>query len=618
MALLISGVTADSPLGLILGDAFGASVRFVSELADEPCPSADLAIGVHRDGDAAAADAFGAWARRVRVPALAVCLAAAEAIIGPVSLPERAGCGRCARMRMTAAEVATNGLADERARHSAVHDVSTIAAAVVSEVAAIARGPVCESRLLDHVLVCDAGSGETSRHRVVPLSRCAICGGAAAWPAPSARTDRPSAEDDPAAVVAALAGWIDPRTGVISRITLELSGEDCAGLPIIATASPPYVVDEAGALHRLPIGWGKGMTLSGALLSAVGEAVERYAPSLPDPDRLVWARPGDLDGEVLDPRSFALYSDAQYAGAAFPFRRFDPDVSHPWVLGRWLGGEVPVWVPAVFAFLSLTLRPEQQLCQGTSNGLAASTDAEDAALRAILELVERDAFMVAWLTACPGRRVTLDDTLDARLAQVLAGIEALGAEVELLVLPTSAFGTTALCLGLGDGDRYPGVTLGLAADLDPLAAVRQAILELAQTGPHLRRMMRGRALPVPEHPRDVHDMIQHAVYYFPVERAAAFDRVRQGAAPVALRDLAAAAPQRSLASCAAALAATGIRVALVDVSSPDVATGPFRVVRAVSPDLQPISYGHGLDHPLVPRIRMPAGAPGAPAIHPLW
>ena len=44
-------------------------------------------------------------------------------------------------------------------------------------------------------------------------------------------------------------------------------------------------------------------------------------------------------------------------------------------------------------------------------------------------------------------------------------------------------------------------------------------------------------------------------------------------------------------------------VAIVDVTSPDVATGPFRVVRAVSPDLQGLAYGYGMDRAVVSRIR---------------
>ena len=619
-SLLICGIAADSALGQVLAGAFGSSARFLPDLLTVGLPpSADLAIGVHYEGDHHAADTFEAWALSVGVPALSVRLEASEPIIGPLALPGRAGCGYCARARMTAAAAAAAGLTDPPVLAGSAHEVSAAAGAMlVSEIAGIVGGRAFESRLLDHVLVCEAGSVSTSLHRVIPLSRCPVCGGAAAWAAAPARATRLSAEVSPESVLAALSGWVDPRTGVIARIALELSGEAHDEPPVIATASPPYAVGEGGALRRLPIGWGKGMTLSGALLSAIGEAIERYAPSLPDPERIVWARPADLDGVFLDPRDFVLYSEAQYEREGFPFRRFDPTVRHPWVLGKWLGSEAPVWVPAVFAFLSLTLRPEQQICQGTSNGLAASMDADDAALRATLELIERDAFMAAWLAGCPGRRVELDDALDPQLARVLAGVEALGAEVELFVLPDSACGTAALCLAFGDGDRYPGVTIGLGADLDPRAAVRQAILELAQTGPHLRRLMRARALPVPAHPWDVREMIQHAVYYFPRERAAAFDRLRHGATPVALRDLAPGTLQRSLASCAAALAAANVRVAVVDVTSPDVATGPFRVVRAVSPDLQAISYGYGLDHPPVERIRIRGIASQAPPIHPLW
>lgn len=616
--ILISGVAADGALGAALAGAFGASARFVSDLpaVDLDLP-ADLAIGVHRGDDLDAARRFDAWAMAARVPALGVRLDAAEAIIGPLALPGRPGCGHCARLRMQAAQAAADG-STEPAPPGPSCDVSAVAAALVSEIAAILGRPAGESRLLDHVVIFHATNGGTSLHRVIPLSRCPVCGGAAAHAVRSPAAIRLSAEDPPESVLAALAGWIDPRTGIISKIELELSGEAHDALPIVATASPPCAVTEDGTLRRLPVGWGKGMTLSGALLTAVGEAIERYAPSLPDPERIVWARPADLDGAFLDPRCFTLYSDAQYARDGFPFRRFDSDVPHPWVRGTWLSSGAAVWVPAVFAFLSLTLYPEQQICQGTSNGLAASTDPDDAALRAILELIERDAFMAAWLTGCPGQRVELHGALPPPLAQVIAGVEALGAEIEVLVLPTSVCGTTAFCLARGDGERYPGATIGLGTDLDPCAAVRQAILELAQTGPHLRRLMRQHAVPVPKDPTDVRDMLQHAIYYFPPGRAAAFDRLRHGAEPIALRDLVPGTLPRSLASCAAALAAADIRVALVDVTSPDVATGPFRVIRAVSPDLQAISYGYGFDHPPVERIRARGLASPAPPIHPLW
>ncbi len=84
-----------------------------------------------------------------------------------------------------------------------------------------------------------------------------------------------------------------------------------------------------------------------------------------------------------------------------------------------------------------------------------------------------------------------------------------------------------------------------------------------------------------------------------------------------VRDLKSVA-QRSLKDCAAALDEAGVRVALVDVTSADVATGPFSVMRAVSPDLQPIWYGYGLERMPVNRIRKMKVAEDVPPINPIW
>ncbi len=410
----------------------------------------------------------------------------------------------------------------------------------------------------------------------------------------------------------ALAGWVDRRTGVISDLFIEPPDDPRVSLPIIATAAPPHLLEKDGSLHRLPAGWGKGLTISGAVLSAVGEAIERYSASIIDSEKIVWKRPDEIEGDVLHPHDLGLYSDEQYDREDFPYVRFDSTIPHPWVLGSWLNNGSPIWLSALFVFLSIELHREQLIAQGTSNGLAASSSKDDAALRAILELVERDAFMSTWLTASPTQLIQLDDTLDPLLRTVLEGIEVLGATVEIYRLPASVIGTTVLCLALGDGDQYPGVTFGLGCDLDPRVGLRQAVLELGQTGPYLRRMMRSKVLNPAEVPRGVREMLDHAAYYFPKERSSAFDRLRSQEI-ISLRELK-SVPKRSLEDCAAALDEAGVRVALVDVTSADVATGPFSVMRAVSPDLQPIWYGYGLER-IHNKLKI---ASDVPPINPIW
>src|SRR5262249_15435769 len=152
-------------------------------------------------------------------------------------------------------------------------------------------------------------------------------------------------------------------------------------------------IEVAPPARPMPGGWGKGTTAAAAVVGAIGEAIERYAGSMPDPSRIVWSRPSDLPGAVLDPRELALYDDDQMARAGFPFVKFAPEVAHPWIAGEWAGTQDPVWVPAILAYISLDVRREHVFCQGSSNGMAAWSNRSEAALRAILELLERDALM---------------------------------------------------------------------------------------------------------------------------------------------------------------------------------------------------------------------------------
>lgn len=612
--------------GIGPGDAFAAPIRrflgpgviFCSVLpAPAGGPPFDLAVAVDVPDRSDSVLAAAAWALQNGVACLGVRIHTGEIMVGPLALPARAGCINCARERMFAA---SGQVGNGRALASiAPESTETVGRLVAREIHAIQRRGPEQSRLLDHITILNTLTYALSIHRVIPLSRCAVCGGAASFPRTGSKSRAVSASDPPERLIKALGGWLDWRTGIVARLRLTAPEDSGVDLPLTATAMPPHVVDESGRLKRLPLGWGKGLTISSAILSAVGEAIERYSPSIPDCRRMDWAPMRDLSGAVLDPREFALYSEAQYRRKGFPYSRFDPDVAHPWVLGKCLNSGEPVWVPAVLAFLALKLQPRQLICQGTSNGLAAHVDSDQAAVRAILELVERDAFLAAWLTASPGRQIELDDSLEPALGAILEGIERLGAKVELYALDQAACGTAILCLARGDGHQYPGATVGLGCDLEPHRAVQQAILELGQTGPHLRRMMRSGALAVPRDPTEVRELLDHAAWFFPAERAREFDRVRSDSRPIALQDLpGAAARKHSLAACARALEAAAIRVALVDVTSPDVATGPFRVIRAISPDLQPLWYGYGFERDPVPRIRARGVARPLPPIHPIW
>lgn len=85
-------------------------------------------------------------------------------------------------------------------------------------------------------------------------------------------------------------------------------------------------------------------------------------------------------------------------------------------------------------------------------------------------------------------------------------------------------------------------------------------------------------------------MEDHALYYVPPARAGAIAFLGEKGT-IHASDL--PEPQEiSSASICRGLAAAGLRVAIADVTSPDLAASPFRVARALGEGFQQIHFGH--------------------------
>src|SRR5215831_14305123 len=108
--------------------------------------------------------------------------------------------------------------------------------------------------------------------------------------------------------------------------------------------------------------------------------------------------------------------------------------------------------------------------------------------------------------------------------EILDRIRKRGADVRLYRLHAGIPGaSTVLCLARGDGKNWPGVTLGIGSHLSLRKAAHKAILELGQTGPFLCSLMTGKERSIPASPDEVRTFQQHAMFYFPRYRSAAFE-----------------------------------------------------------------------------------------------
>jgi ribosomal protein S12 methylthiotransferase accessory factor len=287
-----------------------------------------------------------------------------------------------------------------------------------------------------------------------------------------------------------------------------------------------------------------------------------------------------------------------------------------WAPGRWLDTDEEVKVPALATYMSFPARPKHRFAQTTSSGLAAGKSFEDATLRALYELIERDAFMLTWLSRRAGLRINVE-RCDATASRALTEIERLGARTELYLLDVGTGHPTVVCLGLGDAESWPAATIGLGTHADIDVALRKAVFEHGHYGLYLRRLMReGRHTNI-RNPSDVVQSLDHGLLYIHPEHVSILDTFR-GGSQVSLPKLRSQYREKAtLSACVSRLLEAGIRTAAVDVTSSDVALAGIRVVRAFGVNMQPIHFGFGCERLKNPRLKAILADHAEDAPHPI-
>jgi ribosomal protein S12 methylthiotransferase accessory factor len=383
-----------------------------------------------------------------------------------------------------------------------------------------------------------------------------------------------------------LADVVSPYVGLVTEIDELLpSPDDALHFHVVAAAADPApTLGRAGGTPGQP-GSGYGADHDAVRAAALGEAIERYSATFVPEETLVTASAAELGSDAVAPESFALFAPEQLAQPGFPFVPFTRETRLRWVRARRLSDDREAWLPAQLVYLGFPLG-EPLIGHSTSNGLAAGETWERALLPALLELVERDAFMLAWnarisypLLAWQTSR-TLREYYDRYLARSRA---------RLTVVDLSTVHDVPVALAIVRGS--PGAfAVGAGAATTIEEAWRKAVCEAYAVRRAARELViaEPRAAFAPDF-RDVTEFVDHIKVYAYAEnepRAGFLDASPDRRLPAAV------CPLDGIDDLLARLARNGIEAYAVDVTSPDVREAGLVVVRAVAPRLLPLDVRH--------------------------
>ncbi|GGQ66822.1 TOMM precursor leader peptide-binding protein [Couchioplanes azureus] len=393
--------------------------------------------------------------------------------------------------------------------------------------------------------------------------------------------------------------YVDREAGLLRAVYKE-------GRSVFPSASSPMGLR---ATTRTEVGYGHQTNFAASQLTAIAEGVERYGGIEPGGKRtVVRSSYRELGGDALDPTVLGLHADELYDRPGFPYPRYHHDMVFNWVWGWSLGQRRAILVPENYAYYGTVYRNtrDHPFVYEISNGCALGGCLEEAILYGILEVAERDAFLMTWYARLPAPRIDVRSAPDPSIPLIVGSIESFsGYSIEAFDITVEqgipAFWVMAVNRrGMPD---MPQVLCASGSHLDPVKALRNALMEL---GPlvsrpaEFHRQQRPRVERMLADPYEVVSMEDHAALNGAPEVFDRFDFLLGSPGRQTFQEAFAdyyRRPRhtdltRDLTDTVERYRRSGLDVIAVDQTTPEHRAGDFRCVKVIIPGCLPMTFGH--------------------------
>ncbi|OPH61240.1 bacteriocin biosynthesis protein SagD [Paenibacillus ferrarius] len=542
------------------------------------------------------------------IPWLRGFVAFGEGVIGPLVTPGSQGCSQCADTRRLMAGRDRREMRALQRSLTAHGGIPRDAWASRTGLLQVTHLLVAEARrmlqnkpvhLAEKVLMINLKTLESTLHFFLPDPLCPACSrlpddsSASArislQPSPKISLDsyRSRPMDDLKKVLTK--DYLDSRTGFMNEKMIDLASpfaDVSVNLPLIAED-----VGTAGRTH----------SYAASELTAILEGLERYCGMVPRGKRtVVHGSFRDLEDQALDPVNVGVHAKEQYAQPGYPFTTFDPDRHIDWVWGYSFLQERPILVPEQLAYYGMGCG--HGFVSESSNGCALGGSLEEAIFYGIMEVVERDSFLMTWYAQLPLSRIDPYSANDRELRLMIDRMQAVAGFDVYFYNSTMENGIPSVW-GIAKNRKQNGVNLICAAGAhpDPVRAVKGAVHELAGMVLNLDKKYEENR---EEYVRMLHDSSQvrqmedHSLLYAlpQAEERLQFllDEIRpmrtfeeefkRGARHADLTD--------DLKDVLQAFRRLNLDVIVVDQSAPEIIRNGLHCVKVLIPGMLPMTFGH--------------------------
>lgn len=269
--------------------------------------------------------------------------------------------------------------------------------------------------------------------------------------------------------------------------------------------------------------YGRSETLEVSRMAAEFEMLERYASIVPHtkPELAGSFRELVKAGyRMVSPERLSMNTVNDEVKKQYGFDTYSDDKSYRWRRVVNLADGLDYYLPEQIMYYDAQLvSGEKRFMYETSNGCAMGGTYEEAVMYAMLELVERDAFMMHWYNRIAPKQLDISGVKNKCLRDVVRYMTCIGYEIRVMDI-TMETGIPAIWVAAIDRNHHGRMKCynAAGAHINPEKALEGALVEVATSiGIYDRMIQSGmldeRLAELSGHPEEVSGIEDHVYFY---------------------------------------------------------------------------------------------------------
>jgi ribosomal protein S12 methylthiotransferase accessory factor len=390
---------------------------------------------------------------------------------------------------------------------------------------------------------------------------------------------------------------VSKRTGIISSVEFEdLAASDPS---VYSARSHPANSLALNGMKTLNYGAASSIDPKRAIMKAVGESIERYCPAYFKYEDFVLAAYSDLDCAAVHPSDFALFSEKQYAEPDFPFTQPTESTPMRWDSAYSISHDQPILIPASTVYIPYYFDrlQEPHTHIPISTGLACGSNLAPAVYKAILEVIERDAFMIMWQNQLPCARIDLSTVHDPFIESILNEVKILPVDCQAYLIPSDIEVPVVLVLLRSTTGHLPHTVMGISVDLDPKKALMLALEEICLSWVGMKRYaLSEKDFKPAKNYQNINNLDLHGlVHAADPDLGKSLEFLNPSGEQISFQDIKNNFDENMVANIRCLvdkLNEKNLNVIVKDLTTVDIDDVGFKVVRAVVPGMHPLDINH--------------------------